>query len=84
MLTDGMTRSNTTQPTEQPMVRFGEEWIPAHTAWKKLQTISLVTDFIQRFNQEFPDLASSDTREVVPLAKQRLREIELSMPARQR
>ena len=65
---------------EEPMIRFGGEWMPAHDVWKKMETATVVTDTIDRFNIGFPDLASADTRNVVPLVRQRLKDIQLRMP----
>ena len=65
---------------EEPMIRFGGEWLPAHDVWKKMETATVVTDAIDRFNNGFPDLASADTRNVVPLVRQRLKDIQLRMP----
>lgn len=66
--------------TEEPMIRFDGEWIPAHDVWKKMETVNVVADAIARFNEKFPHLASSETRKVVPLVRQRLKDIELRMP----
>ncbi|MCB1788818.1 MAG: hypothetical protein KDJ27_16375 [Gammaproteobacteria bacterium] len=65
---------------EQPMVRFGGDWIPAHDVWKKMETATVVVDHIDRFNSKFPHLASGTTRDVVPLVRQRLKDVELYMP----
>lgn len=67
---------------EEPMICFGGEWIPAHDVWKKMETTTVVVDAIARFNEHFPHLASADTRNVVPLVRQRLKDIELRMPTR--
>ncbi len=65
---------------EEPMVLFAGKWIPAHLAWKKMQTATVVADVIERFNQGFPGLSTEDTRDVVPLVRQRLKDIHLRMP----
>lgn len=65
---------------KEPMVRFGDQWIPAHDVWKKMETATVVTDVIDRFNTGFPDLATADTRNIVPLVRQRLKDIQLRMP----
>lgn len=62
------------------MIRFGGEWLPAHQVWGKMETASVVADAIARFNERFPQLTSAETRDVVPLVRQRLKEIELRMP----
>lgn len=62
------------------MIRFGGEWLPAHLVWSKMETASIVADAIARFNERFPQLASTETRDVVPLVRQRLKDIELRMP----
>jgi hypothetical protein len=67
---------------EAPMIRFGGEWTPAHEVWKKMETAIVVADAIQRFNERFPELSTDETRTVVPLVRQRLKEIELRMPSR--
>lgn len=64
----------------EPKIRFGGEWIPAHVAWKKMETVTVVVDHIDRFNTDFPQLSSPATREVVPLVRRRLKEIELRIP----
>lgn len=65
---------------DAPMIRFGGEWIPAHEVWKKMETANVVVDAIARFNEHFPHLSSADTRNVVPLVRQRLKDVELRMP----
>ena len=66
--------------TAEPMIRFGGEWIPAHDLWSKMETANVVADTIERFNAEFPNLASAETRAVVPTVRKRLKEIDLRMP----
>jgi hypothetical protein len=68
------------EPQEQPLIRFGDQWLPAHQVWSKMETASVVADAIARFNERFPQLASAETRNVVPLVRQRLNDIELRMP----
>jgi hypothetical protein len=68
--------------SEDPMIRFGGEWTPAHEVWKKMETATVVADAIDRFNEGFPHLSSAETRDVVPLVRKRLKEIELRMPSR--
>lgn len=65
---------------EAPMIRFGGEWLPAHAVWQKMETVNVAVDAIHRFNENFPELASDATRSVVPLVRQRLKDIELRMP----
>jgi hypothetical protein len=64
----------------EPMIRFGGDWIPAHDLWNKMETANVVADTIERFNVEFPNLASAETRDVVPAVRKRLKEIDLRMP----
>jgi hypothetical protein len=68
--------------SEDPMIRFGGEWTPAHEVWKKMETATVVVDAIDRFNDGFPHLSSAETRNVVPLVRKRLKEIEMRMPSR--
>jgi|GEM_PF-1210946 len=65
---------------EEPLIRFGEHWIPAHRAWKKMETASAVADVIEHFNTQFPHLSNDLTRKVVPTVRDRLKDIELKMP----
>jgi hypothetical protein len=67
---------------EDPMIRFGGRWVPAHEVWKKMETATVVNEAIERFNLGFPKLSSTETRKVVPLVRQRLKNIELRMPAK--
>jgi hypothetical protein len=67
---------------DEPTIRFGNEWIPARDAWKKMETATVVVEAINRFNQNFPHLSSPDTRDVVPLVRQRLKDIQLKIPDR--
>ncbi len=67
---------------EDPMIRFGGRWVPAHEVWKKMETATVVAEAIERFNLGFPKLSSTETRKVVPLVRQRLKNIELRMPAK--
>ena len=68
---------------EEPMIRFGGEWIPAHEIWNKMETANVVANAIDRFNTHFPYLSSPETRKVVPLVRQRLKDIELRMPSKE-
>lgn len=68
--------------TAEPMIRFAGEWIPAHDLWNKMETANVVADAIERFNAEFPNLASAETREVVPAVRKRLKKIDLRMPGK--
>ena len=65
---------------EEPLIRFGEHWIPAHRAWKKMEAASAVADVIEHFNTNFPHLSSDLTRKVVPTVRDRLKDIQLKMP----
>lgn len=66
----------------EPKIRFAGSWLPAHRAWRKLETATAVMEAIDRFNDRFPEIATPVTRDVVPLVRRRLREIELLMPVR--
>lgn len=68
--------------TAEPMIRFGGQWIPAHDLWNKMETANVIADAIERFNEKFPYLSSADTRDVVPLVRQRLKDIDLRMPGK--
>jgi len=84
MALDPPTPAPSEQPqTEEPLIRIGEHWVPAHEAWQKLETATAVTEIIDRFNQRFPELSTPVTREIVPLVRQRLKTITLHMPRRQ-
>lgn len=67
---------------ENPEIMFGNEWIPASEAWKKVEIAQVVTDAIDKFNENFPDLSTEVTRSVVPLVRQRISDMELRMPSR--
>jgi hypothetical protein len=67
-------------PNDAPMIRIGDRWVPAHEAWAHMETASAVADHIERFNHNFPELSTQTTREVVPLVRQRLKDISLRMP----
>jgi len=62
------------------MIRFDGEWAPAHDVWNKMETANVVANAIERFNAVLPDLASAETRDVVPAVRKRLKEIDLRMP----
>lgn len=64
------------------MIRFGNSWIPAHRLWDIMETLTAALDVIDRFNRQHPELASADTRDVVPRVRQRLKEIDLRMLGR--
>ena len=70
------------EPEEQPEIRFGEVWIPAHLAWKKMETANVVVDRIDHFNTHFPHLASPRTRAVVPEVRKRLKDVQVRIPKR--
>ena len=64
----------------QPMIRLGDSWLPAHELWHKMEIANMATDAIERFNTNFPHLASRATLDVVPLARRCLTGIEVHMP----
>lgn len=66
---------------QAPMIRFGGRWSPAHEVWNKMETATFVAAAIERFNAMFPHLSSAETRDVVPLVRQRLKDVELRMPS---
>lgn len=68
---------------EEPQVRFGEHWIPAHQAWGKIETALAVTEAIERFNENFPHLSSNLTRSVVPTVRERLKDLTMRMPEKE-
>lgn len=68
---------------EQPLIRFGDQWIPAHLAWARMAMASEVADSIERFNQSFPNLSTPSSLEIVPLVRQRLKDISLRMPKKE-
>lgn len=78
-----MSDSKKTDPPE-PRICFGDEWIPAHLAWKKMETANVAADAIERFNTAFPHLATDLTRDVVPLTRRRLKAIQLEIPLKTR
>lgn len=75
-----MSQDKKNEQFEEPMIRFGGEWVPVHEVWDKLETANVVADAIDRFNTQYPYLSSADTRSVVPLVRERLKEMELKMP----
>ncbi|MCG6966058.1 MAG: hypothetical protein LJE59_06085 [Chromatiaceae bacterium] len=75
-----MSKPKNSSDQDQPSIQFGGEWLPAHEVWKKMQTTTVVVDAIDRFNTRFPELASANTRDVVPLVRGRLKDIALRMP----
>ncbi|MCB1785376.1 MAG: hypothetical protein H6953_10025 [Chromatiaceae bacterium] len=75
-----MSKPKSESGKEPPRIRFGDDLLPAHDVWHKMETVNVVVDAIDRFNQKFPELASATTRDVVPLVRQRLKDIELHMP----
>jgi len=75
-----MAHRKTHAKTAEPVIRFGGEWIPAHDLWEKMATTNAIANVIERFNKEFPHLSSSHSRDVVPLVRQRLKDIDLRMP----
>ena len=79
-----MSHENTDEQPEPSLIHFGGAWLAAHDVWKKMETANAVTDVIDHFNTRFPHLSSSDTREVVPLVKQRLKDMTLRIPAEYR
>jgi len=66
--------------SDEPVIRFGGEWVPAHAVWKKMETTTVVVDAIDNFNEQFPHLATDITREVVPTVRERLKQVEVRMP----
>ena len=66
----------------EPKILFDGQWIPAHQAWRKLEVATQAAETLERFNREFPHLATSETQAVVEEVKRRMRNIELLMPKR--
>lgn len=79
-----MSRKKTDKQPEQPMIRFGGEWVPTQEVWNKMETANVVADVIERFNNNFPQLSNADTRDVVPLVRQRLKDVELRIPRKEK
>ena len=77
-----MSRESNDEPIDEPVIRFGGNWVPAHDLWCKMEMAHAIADAIERFNRRFPRLASAGTRGVVPLVRQRLKDIELRIPER--
>lgn len=75
-----MPRADAPTSSERASIRFGDHWIPAHTVWRKVETVRAVLRVIDHFNTTFPHLASAATREVLPLVRRRLAELEQRMP----
>lgn len=67
---------------EEPLIQCGGEWVPAHEVWSKIETLQSVATAIERFNEEFPELSTLTTREVVPIVRDRLKKVQLRMPHR--
>lgn len=68
---------------QEPEIRFGGRWIPAHMAWKKMESANFVVEHIDAFNQNYPHLATSTTRKIVPEVRERLRNFQLRVPKTQ-
>lgn len=66
----------------EPKILFNGQFIPAHEAWKRMETATVATEILERFNQTFPDLATEETRAVVPLVRKRLKDVEVTLPKR--
>lgn len=66
--------------TLEPKILFNGMLIPAHEAWKKMETATVATEILERFNKKFPNLATEETYAVVPIVRKRLKEIELRLP----
>lgn len=81
----GKPPEKTNTPQDEPLIRLGEYWIPAHMAWKKMEAASIVADVIDHYNTHFPHLANKLTLSTVPLVRKRLKEVQLriSKPAEQ-
>lgn len=72
-----------TEKPQDPAIRFGGQWRPAHEVWKKMETANVVANAIERFNERFPTLSTNETCEVVSLVRERLKNIELRMPSKE-
>lgn len=77
---DQAERNSPESTSEEPMIKMGDIWVPAHEAWAKMEIASEVTDVIERFNRNFPTLSTEASREVVPVVRQRLKDVQLRMP----
>lgn len=64
----------------EPLIKLGDRWVPAHKVWARMKMASGFADSVERFNKRFPELTTKTTREVVPLVRERLRNIALRMP----
>jgi len=62
------------------MMKIAGRWVPTHKMWKMLETVNTATDLVDRFNQDMPEIASSDTRDTVAAVRERLRSLQMNMP----
>lgn len=47
-----------------------------------METATVAAEILERFNNTFPDLATDETRAIVPLVRKRLKEVEVRLPKR--
>jgi len=61
------------QNTTDSYIVFAGLELPAHMAWKKIEVLNTAADLLDRLNNEYPDLATKFTREILPIARKRLK-----------
>lgn len=62
-----------------PMVRVGDNWVPAHRIWNIVEAMNTATDLVEKFNEKRAELSTETTREVVGTVRGRIRSMELEM-----
>lgn len=62
-----------------PMVRVGDNWVPAHRVWNVVEAMNTAADLVAKFNEKRPELSTEMTRDVVDKARERIRSMDLAL-----
>jgi len=62
-----------------PLVKFGNEWIPTHLIWKKMDAMNVALDVLDKFNNKYPHLSSNITVSTISIVKNRMKNMTFSV-----
>ncbi len=62
-----------------PMVRVGDNWVPAHRVWGIVEAMNTAADLVEKHNGNRPELTTEITRDVVGTVRERIRGMALEM-----
>lgn len=58
---------------KRTVVKIAGMDVPVHLAWTKIESLNTGADLLERLNDQYPDLATDFTRNVLPIVRERLK-----------